>query len=78
MKTIIKLNKQNYKTIDNTKTDPSNYKLISTEQILLNINTITKAVRDSNGGTKISFKNGIIDYMIVSQTLEQIEELIYN
>jgi maltodextrin utilization protein YvdJ len=75
---IIKITKQNWETIDPTKTNFENYKLNKEYTILFNTNEMITAASSRFGGTSITYKKAMVDSLTCKETLEEIYKLINN
>jgi maltodextrin utilization protein YvdJ len=73
---IIKITKQNWETIDPTKTNLENYKLNKEYTILFNTNEMITATASRFGGTSITYKKAMVDSLNCKETLEEIYKLI--
>jgi hypothetical protein len=73
---IIKLTKQIWESIDNTKTGADNLRLKSTDIILFNTTQLIKAEAHIKGGTRITYKEAMVNGFTVAETLEEIQILI--
>jgi len=75
---IIKITKQNWKTINPTKTGVDNEFLDKEFPILFNTNEMITAQSSEYGGTRITYKKAMVDTLNCKETLEEIYKLINN
>lgn len=75
---IIKITKQEWKTINPTKTGIDNQRLDREYPILFNTNEMITAKENEYGGTYITYKKAMVDGMNCKETLEELTNLINN
>lgn len=73
---IIKITKQDWKTINPTKTGIDNQKLDREYTILFNTNEMITAKESEHGGTYITYKKAMVDGMTCKETLDEVYKLI--
>ncbi len=75
---IIKITKQEWKTINAMKTGIDNQRLDSEYQILFNTNEMITAEESVYGGTRITYKKAMVDVLYCKETLEEVNNMIIN
>jgi len=73
---IIRLTKQEFKCIDNTKTGWDNWRLVKEYPILFNTDKVIKILPSEGGGCRISYTEAMVGSMYVKESLNAIEKLI--
>ena len=73
---IIKITKQDWKTINPTKTGIDNQRLDREYTILFNTNEMITAKESEYGGTYITYKKAMVDGMTCKETLDEVYALI--
>lgn len=73
---IIEITKQNWKTINPTKSGIDNQRLDKEYPILFNTNEMIMAEESEYGGTYITYKKAMVDGMYCKETLEEVTNLI--
>jgi maltodextrin utilization protein YvdJ len=75
---IIKITKQEWKSISPYKTGVDNQRLDKEYQILFNTNEMITAKENEYGGTYITYKKAMVDGMNCKETFEEFTNLINN
>jgi hypothetical protein len=73
---IIKITKQEWKTINPTSWGIENQRLEKEYPILFNTNEMITAKENEFGGTHITYKKAMVDGMNCKETLEELTNLI--
>jgi len=73
---IIKITKQEWKSISPTKSGIDNQRLDSEYPILFNTNEMILAEESVYGGTRISYKKAMVDVLYCKETLDEVFKLI--
>lgn len=73
---IIKITRQEWKTINPTRTGIDNLRLDKEYTLLFNTNEMITATQSELGGTYITYKKAMVDGMTCKENLDEVYKLI--